>query len=90
MATSSLYEALTNFSPDPYPSGDMIKSLIELLSGAASSSVVARNTHTLCTALSRSREIFNTISTFTKESLADNADWTSFDKYTKLIDPLEE
>lgn len=90
MATSSIYEILTRFSPDPYPSGDMIKSLIELLSGAVSSSVVAHSTHRLCTALTRSRDALNIITNLTERSLADNGDWASFNEYTKMIDPLEE
>ncbi|KAF9046904.1 hypothetical protein BDZ89DRAFT_1033669 [Hymenopellis radicata] len=89
MATLSLHERLCAINEPRLSATDMIKDLIECLSITLTSSSVRRNTHTLCTAISRSRDLCNKINSLISAS-SNEDDWTSFDAYTVMVDPLEQ
>ncbi|KAF8900563.1 hypothetical protein CPB85DRAFT_157481 [Mucidula mucida] len=86
---ATLHERLSSIKGPHFSATQMIKDLIECLSVTLSSSSLRRNTHTLCTAISRSRDLCESINSLISASFNEDG-WTSFDAYTAMIDPLEE
>ncbi|KAF9001627.1 hypothetical protein BDZ89DRAFT_1121327 [Hymenopellis radicata] len=89
MATLSLHERLSAIKEPQFSATHMIKDLIECLSVTLTSSSLRRNTHTLCTAISRSRDLCDNINSLISASFNEDG-WASFDAYTAMIDPLEK
>ncbi len=89
MATLSLHEQLCALKEPRFYATDMIKDLIDYLSITLASSGSRRNTHTLCTAVSRSRDLCDKINSLISASSNEDG-WASFDTYTVMINPLEK
>ncbi|KIY72389.1 hypothetical protein CYLTODRAFT_417976 [Cylindrobasidium torrendii FP15055 ss-10] len=88
--SQSLLDTLTKFDkPSDYPAMEMIESLIRILASSVASAQVSRNTHTLCTAISRALDVCNQTSALITKSLTEDV-WDSFLAYSKQIDPLED
>ncbi|KAK0484790.1 hypothetical protein IW261DRAFT_857722 [Armillaria novae-zelandiae] len=84
----SLYESLTKLSNKAFPATDVIKSLLCILSNELCTSNLQRHSHTFCTLISRSRDICDYINSLIEKSITEDG-WTSYDRYTVMIEPLE-
>ncbi|KAF9017086.1 hypothetical protein BDZ89DRAFT_387014 [Hymenopellis radicata] len=89
MASLALHEQLCALKEPRFSATDMIKDLIDYLSITLASSGTRRNTHTLCTAVSRSRDLCDKINSLISASSTEDG-WASFDTYTVMINPLEK
>ena len=84
--TYSVFDYLTTLSSEEPPT-ELIQNLILVIGHDVCS--VRRNMQTLYHLVSRARDIANAVNTLVKKVESSNL-WDNFDKYTKVIDPLEE
>lgn len=88
MDTTPLYGTLTAI-PDGQPPTELIIDLIHIV--AYDVCLFKRNIHTSCEVISRFRDLCKVINgLIQKASVAIGEDWTDYDKYTAMIEPLEE
>lgn len=83
----SLYAHLTQFRRTGYPATELIKFLIQAI--AHDVCLAKRNSHTLFSAVERARDVYDAINMLI-DKVSLEPDWSSYDKYTAMIDPLEE
>ncbi|KAK0223808.1 hypothetical protein IW262DRAFT_1458868 [Armillaria fumosa] len=84
----SLHESLTKLSDKAFPAADVIKFLLCILSNELCTSNLQQYSHTFFTLISRSRDICNCINSLIEKSTTEDG-WTSYDRYTAMIEPLE-
>lgn len=84
--TYSVFDYLTTLSSEEPPT-ELIQNLILVIGHDVCS--VRRNMQTLYHLVSRARDIANAVNTLIRKAESSNF-WDNFDKYTKVIDPLEE
>jgi hypothetical protein len=85
--SSSLFTNLTELPNEGYTATEVIKYLID----AVGHDVVSfrRNAHVSYMLVDRARDICNAINDYIQGAESER-DWTSFEKFTNAIDPVEE